>query len=110
VKNGRTVMGQQQYHCRACGVYTVTSAVTGDRAINMEIVDKLHCEWTLQRRMARVTDISRPTIKRWLRTKALRPIGATFLATATSPESEIDEQWSYVGKKNQVDRMHNRFR
>jgi transposase-like protein len=24
VKNGRTATGQQQYHCRACSVYTVT--------------------------------------------------------------------------------------
>jgi transcriptional regulator with XRE-family HTH domain len=35
----------------------------------MEIVDKLHRERVSQRGMARVTGISRPTIKRWLRNK-----------------------------------------
>jgi IS1 family transposase len=34
--------------------------------------------------------------------KVLRPIGATILPTATRPEIEIDEPWSYVGKKSQV--------
>jgi transposase-like protein len=69
VKNGRTAAGQQQYHCRACGVYTVTDDRARERAIKMEIVDKLHREQVSQRGMARVTGISRPTIKRWLRNK-----------------------------------------
>jgi transposase-like protein len=30
VKNGRTATGQQQYHCRACGVYTVTGDFRSD--------------------------------------------------------------------------------
>ena len=42
VKNGCTSMGQQQYHCRACGVYTGDRA--RDRVIKMEIVDKLNRE------------------------------------------------------------------
>jgi transposase-like protein len=73
VKNGRTATGQQQYHCRACGVYTVTDDHARDRAIKMEIVDKLHREQVSQRGMARVTGISRPTIKRWLRKKGRAP-------------------------------------
>jgi transposase-like protein len=92
VKNGRTATGQQQYHCRACGVYTVTGDHARERAIKMEIVDKLHREQVSQRGMARVTGISRPTITRWLRKKDGRPIGATILPTATRPEIEIDEQ------------------
>jgi IS1 family transposase len=102
VKNGRTATGQQQYHCRTCGVYTVTGDRARERAIKMEIVDKLQRERVSQRGMARVTGISRPTITRRLRKKEGRPIGATILPTATRPEIEIDEQWSYVGKKSQV--------
>jgi IS1 family transposase len=37
-----------------------------------------------------------------LRKKVLRPIGATILPTASRPEIEIDEQWSYVGNKGDV--------
>lgn len=37
VKNGRTSTGQQQYHCRACGVYTVTGDRARDRAIKMAL-------------------------------------------------------------------------
>jgi predicted XRE-type DNA-binding protein len=83
---------QQQYHCRACGVYTVTDDRARERAITMELVEKLHRERVSQRGIARVTGISRPTIVRWLRKKVLRPIGATILPTATRPEIEIDEQ------------------
>jgi IS1 family transposase len=102
VKNGRTATGQQQYHCRACGVYTVTDDRARERAIKMELVEKLHRERVSQRGIARVTGISRPTIVRWLRKKVLRPIGATILPTASRPEIEIDEQWSYVGNKGDV--------
>jgi hypothetical protein len=54
VKNGRTATGQQQYHCRECGVYTVTDDRARARAIKMDIVDKLHRErvshrWQRQR-------------------------------------------------------------
>jgi insertion element IS1 protein InsB len=68
----------------------------------MELVEKLHRERVSQRGIARVNGISRPTIIRWLRKKVLRPIGTTILPTATRPEIEIDEQWSYVGNKGDV--------
>jgi IS1 family transposase len=102
VKNGRTATGQQQYHCHDCGVYTVTGDRARERAIKMELVEKLHRERVSQRGIARATGISRPTIVRWLRKKVLRPIGATILPTASRPEIEIDEQWSYVGNKGDV--------
>jgi hypothetical protein len=35
-------MGQQQYHCRACGIYTVTDDRARKRAIKMKLVEKLH--------------------------------------------------------------------
>lgn len=57
VKNGRTATGQQQYHCHACGVYTVTGDRARERAIKMELVEKLHRERVSQRGIARVTGI-----------------------------------------------------
>jgi transposase-like protein len=71
VKNGRTSAGQQQYHCRDCGVYTVTDDRAQERATKMELVEKLHREQMSQRGIARVTGVSRPTIIRWLRKKGL---------------------------------------
>jgi transposase-like protein len=73
VKNGRTATGQQQYHCRACGIYTVTDDRALERAIKMGLVEKLQHEGVSQRGIARVTGISRPTIKRWLRKKSAAP-------------------------------------
>ena len=102
IKNGRTPAGQQKYHCRDCGVYTVTDDRAQERAAKMELVEKLHRERVSQRGIARITGVSRWTIIQWLRKKVLRPIGARILPTLTRPEIEIDEQWSYVGSKNQV--------
>lgn len=86
VKNGHTLTGQLQYHCRTCGVYTVTGDHARDRAIKMEIVEKLHRERVSQRGIARVTGISRTTMIRWLRKKVLHPIGATILLSSV-PQS-----------------------
>jgi IS1 family transposase len=68
----------------------------------MGLVEKLHRERVSQRDIARATGVSRPTIICWLRKKVLNPIGTTILPTATRPEIEIDEQWSYVGSKGQI--------
>jgi transposase-like protein len=67
VKNGRTPAGQQKYHCRACGVYTVTDERARERATKREQVEQLHREGVSQRGIARATGVSRPTIIRWLR-------------------------------------------
>jgi transposase-like protein len=66
VKNGRTSSGQQKYHCRDCGVHTVTDDRARDRAAKQELVAQLHRENVSQRGIARVTGVARPTIKRWL--------------------------------------------
>ena len=69
VRNGCTRTGQQQYHCRACGVYTVTDDRLRERAAKIALVEKLHREQISQRQIARMTGISRPTIIRWLQKK-----------------------------------------
>jgi insertion element IS1 protein InsB len=101
VKNGRTRHGNQQYHCRDCGVYTTTDASEQQRQEKMELVEKLHQERVSQRGIARVTGVSRPTIIAWLRKKVFRPIGRTLTPMMGRPEIEIDEQWSYVGSRQQ---------
>jgi transposase-like protein len=73
VKNGRTPAGQQKYHCRDCGVYTVTDERAQKRAAKMDLVEKLHRERVSQRGISRVTGVSRPTIIRWLRKKGSAP-------------------------------------
>jgi insertion element IS1 protein InsB len=101
VKNGRTRQGNQQYHCRDCGVYTTTDAREQQRQEKMAWVEKLHNERVSQRGIARLTGVSRPTIIAWLRKKAFRPIGRTLTPMMGRPEIEIDEQWSYVGSRQQ---------
>ncbi len=102
VKNGRTPAGQQTYHCRDCGMYTVTDERAKERAATMNLGEKRHRERVSQRGIARTTGVSRSTIMRWLRKKVLRPIGATILLTLTRPEIAIDAPWSYVGNKGEV--------
>jgi insertion element IS1 protein InsB len=101
VKNGRTRHGQQQYHCRMCGVYTTTDTQSRARQAQMELVERLHTERVSQRGIARVTGVSRPTIIAWLRKKAFRPISQTLTPMMGRPEIEIDEQWSYIGSRQQ---------
>jgi hypothetical protein len=62
VKNGRTATGQQQYHCRECGVYTVTDDRARARAIKMDIVDKLHRERVSQRGSVSVKVLPTPGV------------------------------------------------
>jgi transposase-like protein len=99
VKNGRTSTGQQQYHCRACGVYTVTGDRARERAIKMEIVDTLHRERVSQRGMARVTGISRPTITRWLRKKSCAPSGRRSYRLRRVPRSRSMNSGRMLGRK-----------
>jgi insertion element IS1 protein InsB len=101
VKNGRTRHGHQQYHCRDCGVYTTSHTREQERQRQMELVEKLHTERVSQRGIARITGVSRPTIIAWLRKKVFRPIGRTLTPMMGRPEIEIDEQWSYVGSRQQ---------
>jgi transposase-like protein len=75
VKNGRTRHGNQQYHCRDCGVYTTTDASEQQRQEKMEQVERLHNERLSQRGIARLTGVSRPTIIAWLRKKPFAPSG-----------------------------------
>jgi transposase-like protein len=67
VKNGRTPAGQQKYHCRDCGVYTVTDDRARDRAAKQELVEKLHRERVSQRGIARVTGTPRCSCARHMR-------------------------------------------
>jgi insertion element IS1 protein InsB len=101
VKNGRTKQGHQQYHCRDCGVYTTTDTREQERQAQMELVERLHNERVSQRGIARISGVSRPTIIAWLRKKVFRPIGKMLTPTMGRPEIEIDEQWSYVGSRQQ---------
>lgn len=67
----------------------------------MQLVERLHQERVSQRGIARIAGVSRPTIIAWLRKKVFCPIGETLTPMMGRPENEIDEQWSYVGKRQQ---------
>lgn len=62
-RNGTTQSGRQQYHCRACGVYTTTDACAKERAAKLKQVDGLHEEGLSQSAIARQVGISRPILR-----------------------------------------------
>lgn len=66
-KNGLTRGGRQQYHCKACGVYTTTDAWALEWASKLAQVDELHGEGFSQHAIAHITGVSRPTIIAHLR-------------------------------------------
>lgn len=66
-KNGTTPSGRQQYHCRACGTYSTTTAYAQEFATKLAQVEELHHEGMSQSAIARHVGISRPTIIAYLK-------------------------------------------
>jgi hypothetical protein len=54
-----------------------------------------------QRGVARITELSQPTIIAWLRKKVLRPMWRTLTPMMGRPAIAIDEQSSFVGGRRQ---------
>src|SRR5690349_8318663 len=81
--------------------WATTDTREQERQAQMELVERLHNERVSQRGIARISGVSRPTIIAWLRKKVFRPIGKTLTPMMGRPEIEIDEQWSYVGSRQQ---------
>jgi transposase-like protein len=73
-KNGLTKSGRQKYHCRACGVYTITLEGRRDWPALLAKVERLHHQGMSQRAIAEETGVSRPTIIAYLKKKSLRQL------------------------------------
>src|SRR5262245_21111900 len=101
-KNGRTASGQQKFHCKACNFYGTLDTKDQERAQRRATVEKLQLERLSQRAIARTVGMSRNTIAALLK-KTLIPIAQTIRPLHERPILELDELWSFVGRKaNQV--------
>jgi insertion element IS1 protein InsB len=98
-KNGHTKAGTQKYYCKACGFSGSLTTKDDERAQRRELIEKLHLERVSQRGIARLLHISRTTIISTLKKKVIQPIAETIQTLASRPTLELDELWSYVGKK-----------
>ena len=99
-KNGFNVNGNQQYYCKDCKSYKVLKPkwdYTEER--QAEIIRAYH-ERASMRGVSRVFRISPATLARWLKKQAQT---SKLRQTLTYPNEgdvlEVDEMWSYVGKK-----------
>ena len=103
VKNGTNKCGNPQYHCKDCGVYRVLNPQIGYDDAKRQQVLRAAQERVSLRGLERIFGIARQTIARWIRAHVQRlPVLVdTLLPFQVGDVLEIDELWSFVGKKDQ---------
>src|SRR5687768_10791298 len=101
VKNGHDYKGAQKYACKACGSYGTLLAKKGHGQSVQQQVKRAVLERVSLRGISRIFAISRPTLMRWIEAWAttLPPLTTTLVEAELNDELELDEVWSFVGKK-----------
>lgn len=69
-KNGRTLTGQQKFHCKDCNFYGTLDTKDNERSARQVVVEKLYSERLSQRAIARTTGMSRMTIAKLVKKKS----------------------------------------
>jgi insertion element IS1 protein InsB len=98
-KNGKNNAGRQQIHCTSCNFHSTADLKSSERSYRERMVGKLHCERISQHGISRTSHMSGTTVRCILKKKSLIPIAGTFSPLKERPIPEMDEIWSYVGKK-----------
>lgn len=101
VKNGHDYKGCQKYHCRACGRYGTLRAQRGYATVRRAQVQRALLERVSLRGIGRIFQMSRRTVMRWLQgwRNLLASLGEILLSMEFGDVLELDELWSFVGKK-----------
>ena len=101
-RNGHDYKGAQKYHCHRCKSYGTLNARQGYREEEKELILRAYQERASMRGVERIFGTARQTLARWLREKAARlpALEATLWAAAPDDVLELDELWSFVGKKS----------
>lgn len=103
VKNGHNRLGQQQYWCKACDARRVLEPRRTPKEENPDKPKALKAclERCSLRGVARIFEISRNTLRDWIREhlKTLPALGDTLLPAQPDDLLEWDEVWSFVGCK-----------
>lgn len=101
-KNGRTLTGQQKFHCKDCNLYSVLDRKDAERKLREYAAENLLVERLSQRAIARMLNMSRRQVAQIVK-KRLTPLHDTIVPLDERPVLERDELWSWVGHKgNQV--------
>ena len=103
VKNGTNKCGNQQYHCQNCGIYRVLDPKNEQEHPDKAKVLKAYRERVSLRGLVRIFGICRKTIMRWLIEEEadLPDLAETLLPAQPDDILELDEAWSFVGKKQE---------
>ncbi len=100
VRNGRNRYGSQQYLCKDCGNSRVLTPKKHDSKVKEHLLNASRERLSL-RGLARVFGVARKTIIRWLTEaiRCLRPCRHSLAEAKQDDVLELDELWSFVGKK-----------
>ena len=103
VKNGHDYKGSQKYHCKTCNRYGTLQAKKGYSQQQRSQVKRAVLERSSLRGVARIFEMSRHTISRWLQTwlEQVPTIASSLLPADVDDVLELDELWSFVGRKAQ---------
>ena len=103
VRNGRNKCGNRQYHCKDCGAYRVLKPKTGYSPERKETILKACKERCSLRGIQRIFGIAPKTVARWIKAHALSlpALSETLLPAQNHDVLELDELWSFVGKRQQ---------
>ena len=98
VCNGKKKNGKQNILCRGCGKqFQLTYENKACIQENKELVLKMLCRGSGVRDVEAVCGVSKPTVLRWIKiwthNIVIKPRQGSYRRV------QIDEQWSYVGKK-----------
>ena len=101
IKNGTNKCGNPQYHCKDCGVYRVLKPKVRHSAQTKAQVLRACLERISLRGIERVFGVCRQTVVKWLReyVRQLPVLAQTLDLYAVGDVLEVDELWSFVGKK-----------
>jgi IS1 family transposase/transposase-like protein len=104
VKNGTNKCGNQQYHCKDCGVYRVLKQQTS-RVPEAEKQKALQAyrERVSLRGLERIFGVCRKSVMQWLATEVdqLPSLAETVLPPTAEDVLELDEAWSFVGRQEE---------
>ena len=101
IRNGRNKCGNRQYHCKDCGAYRVLKPKSRYSRKKKETILKACKERCSLRGIQRIFGVNRKTVARWIKALVsyLPALSQTLLPAETGDVLELDEMWSFVGKK-----------
>lgn len=66
-RNGRTLAGQQKFHCKGCNLYGTLETKEGEREQRRALIEQLNLERLSQRAIARTARAARATVAKILK-------------------------------------------